>query len=293
MRMRNSKSETRNSNQIRKSKPNEVRRFEFRHLDLIRISDFGFRIFLLLFLAACTGSAESRSHLDSGKQALDARDFDGAIRDADAVINSGDAAAIAEAYYLRGYAIEMRPKADNAQAARDLGLARDSYTHGLANNPRPTLAARLHAQLGNVCYYQEDYAAAVPELLAAFGQLDASEPRDLILYHIGIGQQRLGRFEDADRSFERVQQDYPNSPYASAARAHQGIHGFYVQVGVFSRQADIDAAARAIAAVGSAPLKTVSAGLTVIRTADVPSFAQAEQLRLRLAGQYPDARVMP
>jgi hypothetical protein len=40
-------------------------------------------------------------------------------------------------------------------------------------------------------------------------------------------------------------------------------------------------------------LKTTEKGLTVIRTADVPSYAQAQQLRQQLASLYPDARVMP
>jgi len=261
--------------------------------NLIRHSNFEFRISLLLLVAACTGNAQSRQDLNSGKQALDSGQNDQAIREADAVINSGDTPAIAEAYYLRGYAIESRPKPDNTTAARDLGMARDSYSHGLAANPRPTVAARLHAQLGNVCYYQEDYSAAVPELMTAYNLLDPSQSKDIVLYRIGICEQRLGRFDDADRSFQRVQQDYPNSAYVAPAHAHQGIHGFYVQIGAYSRDSDIDKAARAVAAVGSAPLKTTSKNLTVVRTADVPSYGQAEQLRNRLAVQYPDARVMP
>jgi tetratricopeptide (TPR) repeat protein len=251
-----------------------------------------FLVFTLL-LSACTGNAQSRQRLDAGKQALDAGQYDQAIRNADAVLNTNDSPALAEAYYLRGYAIEQRPKDDNAAAARDLAMARDSYTRALNCDPRPVLAARLHAQLGNVCYYQEDYSTAVRELEIARAQLQAPQSKDLILYHIGIGQQRLGRFEDADRSFLKLQQDYPNSPYCAGARSHQGIRGFYVQVGAYSRLADIDKAANAVANAGSVPLKTTDKGLTIVRTADVPSFAQAEQLKARLTAQYPDARVMP
>jgi tetratricopeptide (TPR) repeat protein len=249
---------------------------------------------LTLLLASCTGDLQSRQELNSGKQALDSGQTDNAIRAADAVISSNDTPALAEAYYLRGYAIETRPKADNAAAAHDFAMARESYSHGLTYDPRPTIAARLHVQLGNVCYYQEDYSAAVPELTTAYALLDSSQPKDLVLYHIGICEQRLGRFDDADRTFQRVQQEYPNCAYAAPARSHQGIRGFYVQLGAYSQSRDVDNAARAIAAAGSAPLKTSSQrGLTIIRTADVPSYGQAEQLRDRLAAQYPDARVMP
>jgi tetratricopeptide (TPR) repeat protein len=253
---------------------------------------FGILLFLCL-LAACTGDPQSRQQLNLGKQALDSGQPDQAIRAADTVISSGDAPALAEAYYIRGYAIETRPKSDNAAAARDLALARDSYTRGLASNPRPVIAARLHVQLGNVCYYQEDYSAAVPELTAAYDLLDPSQSKDLVLYHIGICEQRLGRFEDADRTFLRVQQEYPGCPYAGPAHAHYGIRGFYVQLGAYSQMPDIDSAARAVAAAGSAPLKSSEKGLTIIRTADVPSYGQAQQLRARLAAKYPDARVMP
>jgi tetratricopeptide (TPR) repeat protein len=264
----------------------------FTHWGLILVSGFWFLVSGSL-LVGCTGNAQSRQYLDSGKHSLDSGNYDQTIRDADAVINSNDGPALAEAYYLRGYAIEMRPKIDNAASARDLALARDSYMKGLSHNPRTTLAARLHAQLGNVCYYQQDYSIAVVELGTAFNTLDNSQPKDLVLYHIGVGQQRLGRFADADMTFQRLLQDYPNSLYASSAKAHQGVRGFYVQVGAYSKESDIETAARATAAVGSAPMKTSNKGLTIIRTADVPSFAQAEQLREKLAGQYPDARVMP
>jgi tetratricopeptide (TPR) repeat protein len=253
---------------------------------------FGF-LALSFLLASCSGDAQSVQKLNSAKQALGAGQSDQTIRDADAVISSNDAPALAEAYYIRGYAIELRPKPDNAAATRDFSIARASYSRGLACDPRPVIAARLHVQLGNVCYYQEDYSAAVPELATAYNLLDPSQPKDLVLYHIGICEQRLGRFDDADRTFQRVQQDYPNSAYAAPARAHEGIHGFYVQIGAYSQPRDIDNAARAAAAAGSAPLKTTEKGLTIIRTADVPSYGQAQQLRERLATQYPDARVMP
>jgi tetratricopeptide (TPR) repeat protein len=287
MRRESSKPETRMTNQIR-SRNGKLTRSAG-----VGISHLRLRILLLLLTAACTGNAQSRRNLDAGKHALDAQDYDQTIRACDAVIASGDGAALAEAYYLRGYAIEMRPKADNAASARDLALARDSYAKGLTHNPRPTLAGRLHAQLGNVCYYQQDYSAAVPELALAFNMLDASQPRDLILYHMGVGQQRLGRFADADVSFQRLLQDYPNSLYAGAAKAHQGIRGFYVQVGAYSRQSDIDTAARAVSAAGSEAMTMSNKGLTIIRTQTVPSFGQAEELREKLAGAYPDARVMP
>jgi hypothetical protein len=115
----------------------------------------------------------------------------------------------------------------------------------------------------------------------------------MLLYHMGICEQRLGRFDDADRTFQRVQQEYPGSEFVPYARSRQGIRGFYVQVGAYSQSSDIQKAATAVAAAGSSPLKTNDRGLTAIRTGDVQSYAEAQELKDRLASRYPDARVMP
>jgi tetratricopeptide (TPR) repeat protein len=257
--------------------------------DLIRHSGFWF----LVFTAACADNPQSQQQLDAGKQALEAQQYDPAIRDADTVIASGDSADLAEAYYLRGYAIENRPKADSADAIRDLSLASESYTNGLSHDPQPAIATRLHAQLGNVSFYQNDYSAALREFDAAYSLSGESENKPLILYHMAVCEQRLGRFDDADRTFQRVQQEYPSSEFVPYARARQGIRGYYVQVGAYSKPSDINRAAAAIATTGSPPLKTTSGALTVIRTSDVQSYAEAQELKAQLASRYPDARVMP
>ncbi len=288
--IRNPKSEIRMTNQARMPKARNENHFVILISDLIRHSGFWFLVFLL---AACAANPQSVQQLDAAKQAVAAQQYDQAIRDADAVIASGDTGGLAEAYYLRGYSIEVRPKPDAAASAGDLAMARDSYVRGLWQNPSPAVAGRLRAQLGNVAYYQEDYATALRELGDAYRMVDDPQSKPLILYHMGICEQRLGRFEDADRTFQQVQQDYPASEYAAHAREHEGVRGFYVQLGAYSRPSDINEAASAVAAVGSAPLKTTEGNLTVVRTADVPSYAQAEQLKARLAARYPDARVMP
>ncbi len=155
--MRNGKPETRNQKSVfdpeaqtrRESMTNEQTRndarFVIRVSDLIRISGFGF---LICLLAACTGNAQSRQSLDAANQSLNASQYDQAIRDTDSVLSSSDSAAYAEAWYIRGYAIEKRPKPDNPAAQRDLSLAADSYNRGLASNPRPRLRPGCMRSLG-------------------------------------------------------------------------------------------------------------------------------------------------
>jgi tetratricopeptide (TPR) repeat protein len=262
----------------------------------LRVASCGLRVgslVLFLLFSGCASDSQSRPQLDDGKHAIEAKQYDQAIRDADGVIQSGDSGALAEAYYLRGYAIEDREKRDETAKSRDLALARDSYTNGLSYTPRPAVAERLHVQLANVCYHQEDFPMALREFGIAITLLDQPQFKPQILYEMGVCEQCLGRFEDADRTFQNVQQQYAGTEYAGYARSRSGIRGFYVQVGAYSQPADIDRAATAVAASGSVPMKTTHSGLTVIRTADVPSFGQAERLKALLAGAYPDARVMP
>jgi tetratricopeptide (TPR) repeat protein len=234
----------------------------------------------LLLLSACSSNPQSRQQLDAGESALQNRQYDQALRDA-------------EADYLRGRALENRPKPDPTAALQDLAAARSAYTAALSHQPSRQLEPILHGQLGNVSFYMDDYAAAHREWTLAYGSITDPQLKESLLYGIGVCQQRLGRFADADQTFEKVQAAYPNTDYAQRARAHQGVSGFYVQVGAFRQSDDADRAAAAIRAVGSLPLMTVRNNLTIIRTPDVPTYAQAMELRSRLKVQYPDARVMP
>jgi tetratricopeptide (TPR) repeat protein len=160
-------------------------------------------------------------------------------------------------------------------------------------HPDKALTPLLHGQLGYVAFGQDDYPTALREFSMAFDQLDPSQPKASMLYLMGVCQQRIGRFDDADRTFLSVRQNYPGTDSAKEAEAHYGARGFYVLVGVFAQPADADKAAAAVRQAGSIPLTSVNKGLTVIRTREMQSYAQAMQVRSSLAGQYPDAKVSP
>jgi tetratricopeptide (TPR) repeat protein len=263
------------------------------------ISNSTIRAFLLsaaLALAAgCASNPQNRQQLDAGEQALRAQNYDKAIRSADLVISSSPTSNdLAEAYYLRGSAIEQRnPKPDMTAAAADLAAARLDYIAALNQYPPKPLESRLHGQLGNVAYFQDDYATALQQWAVAYDQLENLQWKQWVLYRMGICQQRLGRFVDADHTFSIVQREYPNTEVAARSAAREGVRGFYVQVGAFSQPGDAQKAAAAVTAIGSIPVQAPDRGLTVVRTSGVPSFTMAAQMRLRLVSQYPDARVLP
>jgi tetratricopeptide (TPR) repeat protein len=267
------------------------------------ISSPVFRAFLasialatLAVAGGCASSPQNRQQLDAGEQALRDQKYDKAIRSADLVISANPSSNdLAEAYYLRGSAIEQRnPKPDFAAAQADLAAARIDYIAALNQYPPKPLESRLHGQLGNVAYFQDDYATALQQWQVAYGQLENLQWKQWVLYRMGICQQRLGRFVDADRTFNIVRRDYPNTEVAARAAAREGVRGFYVQVGAFSQSGDAQKASQAVSAIGSIPVATpAGGGLTVVRTSGVPSFAMAAELRLKLVSAYPDARVMP
>ena len=259
-------------------------------MDYLRIGSAGF---LLMMMTACADTSPQRRELSAGEDALRAQQYDRALRAADVVVASGVSADAAEAHYLRGQAIEERPKLDKGAANADLAEARRDYCTALEEKPSPELQARLHGQVGNVTYFQEDYAVALQQWTIAYQQLNNPLWKQWVLYRMGICQQRLGRFVDADRTFEIVQGDYPGTEVASRAHAREGVHGFYVQVGAFTDAGDAQKAAYVVGATGSIPQEVDQHGLKVVRTAGVPSYSQAAALKNRLIGQYPDARIMP
>jgi len=243
-------------------------------------------IILTLAATGCADDPRSRQELATGEQALAAQQYDQAIGHANSVVTTGDPAYLARANYLRGRAIEA-----SAVTGRDLERARQAYALALTQHPSRALEAQLHGHLGNASFYQDDYATALQEFTLANAQLQP--PDEKVLYLIGVCQQRLGRFIDADRTFQQVQQQYPRTEAAGWARTLEGARGFYVQVGAFSSDADAQRAAAAVASVGAIPTKTMHNDLTVIRTVDVRSWNTAMQLRARLISQYPDAQVKP
>lgn len=248
---------------------------------------------------ANNASSDARAKLDAGNQAFQAHQYDTAIADANTVLAEHPSGPeTAEAYYLRGRAVEDRvsPQTTPDSRARDLGEARADYEGALRSTPPPWLEARIHAALANIAYQQDDYPTALREWTTAYPNLDQADWKAWALYRIGLSQQRLGRFDEADQTFSQVQRLYApaaGGEPAQRARQHQGVRGFYVQVGAYSRRNDADRAAAAVRAAGLPPQEADDHGLQAVRAGPVPSYAQAQSLKARLAGTFPGATIIP
>jgi tetratricopeptide (TPR) repeat protein len=251
-------------------------------------------------IAGCGAGAgaqgERQAHsLNSGYRALEAKNYEQAMSASDAHLRANPrGAGAAEALYLRGRALEERGAASPQEAQRDYAAARAAYSQALAMGPSPQLEGHIRAGVANIAYWSDDYSTAISQWRSAYERLDQTDAKAWTLYRIGLSQQRLGQFEEADRTFAQVQQRYAGTLPAQRAGERVGSRSFSVQVAVFSTPAAADNAVASIRQQGAPVQKSMDvAGRQVVRVGPVPSYQQARVLRERFAGAFPDAFIIP
>ena len=258
---------------------------------------------LAVFIAGCMShqNVGDTSSLNAGYAALNQQDYNGAMAQSEKFLREHPEGGpgTAEALYLQGRVLEK--KAETADAAHheteahaNLQDARFTYEHALTLNPSPQVAALLHAGVANCAYFQEDYFTAMREWASAYPGLTQPDARAWVLYRLGLCQQRLGRFDEADRSIGSVRQEFPQSEPSQRAAAHQGARAFYVQVGSYADSPNADRAMAALKAQGFTATKTTDAnGRQSIRVGPTYNYDQAKALRIRLLAAYPAAVIEP
>lgn len=248
------------------------------------------------WITGCAPDPAAKDQLHNGYDALEHRQYDQADAIAHAYLTkTPQGPGSAEALYLEGRVLEARAEYANdaAQSRAQMDAARDVYSRGLALPAVPNVQARLHAGLANVAYFEDDYGTAVREWQLAYPNLEKPDDRAWTLYRIGICQQRLGWFEQADRSFQAVREQYGGSEPANRSAAHEGAKGFYVQVGAYSDASHADKSVTALRAQGLNAQKAQEPGKQVVRLGPIPSYADARALKARLSGQFPEAIITP
>jgi TolA-binding protein len=245
-------------------------------------------------------AAELQQTLDSAYAAFEQKQLDAAMSGAQRVLVGNPAGpGAAEAHYLCGRVLEERAtqasNAGNGASAKSmLQSAREAYNAALTARPTPAVEGRIHAQIANVAYFQDDYSTAIAEGTAAMANTPEPQAQSWILYRVGLSQQRFGNFPEADRTFAAVQQKFPNTEPARRAAAHQGAKGFYVQIGVFNSAPNADSALAALRTDGVIGIRLLDAsGRNVVRVGPVANYDQARGIKSRLAGKYPDAVIIP
>ncbi len=240
--------------------------------------------------------APNGGSIEQARQAFDRRDYAETIRQTEAYIRERGRGGedTAAALYLQGRAYEEMQAANDAEAARNLAAARQAYVSALQLSPPQPLAARLRTGVANVAYFQEDYPTAIQQWTIAYEQTDLEDQKPWILYRIGLANQRLGNFDQADRLFAQVQQQYPNTEPANRARARQGHRAFHVQVGVFSQPLLANRMVEDLKSQGlAATISPDNQGRHVVLVGPASTWAAARQIQERLRPQYPDALIVP
>jgi TolA-binding protein len=202
----------------------------------------------------------------------------------------------ADALYLRGRAMETKGQRDPASPAKDFADAHNYYTQAAAQNPRPALEGLIHAGIGNVLYFQERYGQAIGELSTAYDKLEKPDDKAWALYRIGLSQQRMGRWDDADKNFALVQQHFPNTVQAQRAREKQGARAFWVQVGAYSTPQQADAVVADLKKAGMPALRFAEPsgkGTQYVRAGPLPTYEQAVAAKNRVEKKYGTVVILP
>ena len=264
--------------------------------------------YLLLGLAALTvgGCGNSvtpagRQQLQVGYQAIAQNDYEGAMRAAEQFLHDHPqgGGGTAEALYLEGRVYEHRATSEESQgrqgeAKMDLQTARSTYVKALSLPAEPKVKALIHAGVANTAYFHDDFPTAMNEWAVAYPDIQQQEAQAWILYRIGVCQQRLGRFDQADRSFAQVRQQFPNSEPAKRAVSHVGAKAFYVQVGAFADSANADKTVASLQSQGFRASKlTPQPNRQEVVVGPAYTYADAKTLKGQLVRAYPGAVIEP
>lgn len=243
--------------------------------------------------SAC--QTRAKDPLIESNRALSKQEYDQTIRFAnDALTTQKTGVKAAEALYLRGQAYEQMPSPDYARMLSNMQMARTSYVEALRHDPPKPLSTYIRAGLGKVAFYQDDFQTAAQQLWSAYQDLKEPELKAAALYYLGKSQQRSGQFEQADGSFANVISRFPESTWAAKAKEDQGARAFYIQLGVYEKQSSIDNATQLVRSRGlTANRYKDSQGRNVLRAGPYANYAQAKQLRPKIADAFTDAVVVP
>ena len=233
--------------------------------------------------------------LQRADAALRVGDFQTVITAADEQLKASNTAkSKAQALYYKGRAIEGRSKSSPATTVSDLSQAKSLYEQALAAGAYDPDASIIRASLANVAYFQEDFTAARGHWMAAQKTLPDKESRAWALYRIGLCEQRLGRFGEADKTFAQVQRSYPGTEQARRAREHQGTTSFRVQIATFSRADTADKLLEQLKTKGLRGVKQADpAGRLVVVMTGFANYQAAKVARDQVAGDFPDAMILP
>ncbi|MGC4030609.1 MAG: hypothetical protein QM754_02510 [Tepidisphaeraceae bacterium] len=243
------------------------------------------------FLAGCETNKKPDA-LEAGRSAMMRRDYATATTNLDAYLKAQpNGPRSAEAFYLKGHALQDSPSEDFGEAMGKLQEARVAYIDALkVGTDSRGLEGLIRASLADVAFWQEDYAVAAEQGRAAYPLLEDPNVRAMALYRSGLSYQRLGKFEDGDRTLKLVVQYHPGTQPAARAQQRIGIRSFSVKIPQ-SSPTSLSSAMATLTRQGYAPA-TVP-GESAINLGPYKTYPEANAVRGKIVSQYPKATVVP
>jgi TolA-binding protein len=251
----------------------------------------------LVAMLATIGCAPTNNavELDRAREALAAKNY--AIAESAATSYLGrqpTGPRAAEAYYLRGRALEDKVAANDPEARTNLQQARTAYIQALKVGTKDkALEGLIRAALADVAYWQVDYVTTAEQGLAAYPLLTDANTKSWTLYRAGVAQKRLGKFAEADKTLGTVIQQFPGTDPARHAQERVGMKEFLVQTVTLTQANMVDRAVADLQKQGFLVRKKADAGKTQLFVGPYPTFQQAMTARNKVSVMYKDARVWP
>jgi tetratricopeptide (TPR) repeat protein len=233
--------------------------------------------------------------LIAANQALATQQPDVAIADAQQYLRSQPSGPYAaQAWYMEGRGYYMKVAGSPAESQRNLSQARTCYLEALQKNPDPALEGDIRAEYANVAFFQDDFAETIQQASAAMPLEKTPQTNAFLLLRIGMSQQRLGRFTDADQTFRQVMQRYPGTPIAESAREHEGQNNFYVQLATYTDKKLADQAMGSVQNSGVIlSQRTDAKGNTIIDAGPYSTYSDAKKVKVQLQANFPQALIVP
>jgi tetratricopeptide (TPR) repeat protein len=139
-----------------------------------------------------------------------------------------DATTRGEVYYYRGQAlVHLRRRSE----------AMNDFQQALAAKPGQPILDFIRVAIGNFYYEEGNDAKALEWYNQALREPVSQLPMDQLSLRAGVSLQRVGRWQDADKYFKHLIDNYPATMQAQEARRRISATSFAVQTGAFTTPA--------------------------------------------------------
>jgi tetratricopeptide (TPR) repeat protein len=263
------------------------------------------RLWLIVLLAGavqtgCNGvQTEPRTYLAQAEAAYKSRQYGQAVSLLTRCISAKpDSALLARAHYVRALALARSGQRDRARAdlERCLKIATDN-----------DIRWRAYTVLGTLNFEDGDWDGAGRAYGAAIDIGPQAPPMDVLLFRLGQCYERVGRWMQARRPYQRILEEYPQSSLVPQARRRLalGADHFAVQCGVFSDRRNAQALCEELRRAGFSPQirtetrsgrygESAAAGTVyVVLVGEFATYEEAERELARVKGYVPAAVIWP